>query len=127
MLMVTFIFFLLMMLFVDVGSSRTAEDGVELIEVLHLAVVVLIVPVLAEELAPISIATCERLTVGGAGRTPLTVRPCRLGGRASVVIEATERARGAELQHREDAVGQAYLHMYVLCCHDGQRLFVGVD
>ena len=46
------IFNLVMMLFVDVCSS-TAEDSVELVEVLDLAVVVLSVPMLAEELAPV--------------------------------------------------------------------------
>ncbi len=45
MLMVTFIFFLLIILFVDVCSSCTAEDSVELVEVLDLAVVVHAVPV----------------------------------------------------------------------------------
>ena len=38
---------------VDIIGSSTAEDSVELVEVLDLAVVVLSVPMLAEELAPV--------------------------------------------------------------------------
>ena len=38
---------------VDIIGSCTAEDSVELVEVLDLAVVVLSVPMLAEELAPV--------------------------------------------------------------------------
>lgn len=53
MLIVTFIFILLMILFVDECSSRTAEDGVELVEVLDLATVVHAVPVSFEESAPV--------------------------------------------------------------------------
>lgn len=53
MLIVTFIFILLMILFVDVGGSSTAEDSVELVEVLDLAVVVHGVPMGFEEGAPV--------------------------------------------------------------------------
>ena len=44
---------LLMILFVDVGSSCTVEDGVKLVEVLDLAVVVHRVPMIFEEGAPV--------------------------------------------------------------------------
>ena len=74
--------FLLMILFVDVGSSCTAEDVVELVEMLDLAVVVLSVPMGFEEGAPVGCGAIHGLqavardgadgrSVSCAGRAPL--------------------------------------------------------
>ncbi len=54
-----------MILFVDVCSSRTAKDGVELVEVLDLTVVVSSIPVGFEECAPVGIITFCNNALGG--------------------------------------------------------------
>lgn len=54
-----------MILFVDVCSICTAEDSVEFVEVLDLAVVVLSVPVGFEECAPVGIIAFCNNALGG--------------------------------------------------------------
>lgn len=111
MLMVTFIFFLLMILFVEVCSSCTPKVSVELIEVLDLATVVSSVPVGFEERAPvgISIVVCsvDGRTVGKAGSAPLFVRPADGGGVDLELVHIVHETIGDELTDRIDSVGQA--------------------
>lgn len=121
MLMVTFIFILLMILFVDVGSCCTSEDAIELSEIFHLAVIVLRVPVVTEELAPIGVlafCVCDGRSVCCAWRAPPLVGPCRSRRACAEVVEAFERACSDELQDGIHCIDQAYLHVYVLSCHD---------
>ena len=121
MLIVTFIFILLMILFVDVGSSCTSEDAIELSEIFHLAVIVLRVPVSFKECAPIGVlafCVCDGLPISCAWRTPPLVGPSRCSGACSEVVEAFERACSDELQDGIHCIDQAYLHVYVLSCHD---------
>lgn len=82
------LFDFLLMLFlyrVEIVGSCTAEDGVELIKALHLAVIVLSVPVLTKEFAVVCTYSLTfsvlvrvlrlRCAVGKTGCTPLLVRP----------------------------------------------------
>lgn len=54
-----------MILFVDVCSSCTAEDSVELVEVLDFTVVVISIPVEFEEYAPVGIVAFCNNALGG--------------------------------------------------------------
>ena len=133
MLIVTFIFILLMILF-DVCSS-TSENVVELIEVLHLAVVVHGVPMIFEEGAPVGCGAIHGLqavardvavgsrcgdgrSVSCAWRAPLLVRPSRPRRSCAIMVEVFERACSDELQDGVHCIYQAYLHVNVFSCHD---------
>jgi hypothetical protein len=101
-----------MILFVDVCSSCTAEDSVELVEVLDFAVVVLSVPVSAEKAPPVGIAL---LRVDR--RTPAFVYPSNGVGILLILVDVLENALGVELADGIDTIGETNLNVNELL-HD---------